>query len=113
MHTNFRAFLLNIHVGCCLFSHNITYTQMNQSSEMSLAAIKSHYMRSSIICLTFFHKNVFRSSQRNDDHVAIRFAWMCFVNERYNIFCLTFFFTKMFFELEKKNVDHVVMRFAR
>ena len=94
----------------------------NEYKRISCGIIKSqailtfvfinNYLQLNTNYLTTFAK-VLRSSQRNDDHVFIRFAWLCFVNERYNIFRLTFFSQRCSSSLRKKNVDHVVMRFAR
>ena len=53
-----------------------------------------HRARSSILTTKLsndFSLSVLQSSQRNVDHAFIRFAWMCFVNKRHNIFRLTFF----------------------
>ena len=49
-----------------------------------------------------FRKMFSELSKRNDDHVFIRFAWMCFVNERHNIFRLTFFSQRYSSSLRKK-----------
>ena len=33
MHTNFRNFFINIHVGCCLFSHILVHKKTNKHGQ--------------------------------------------------------------------------------
>ena len=64
MYTNFRSFLLNIHVGCCLFSHNLKYKK-NQTQKVSFCALLLTFfaVRPTIFELVFlfFYKDVLRT----------------------------------------------------
>ena len=109
MYTVFRSLFLSIFTSVVVYSRTnkhkhrqrktcvVRYTSM-QTFFVYLCSIKYAKHLSNFFFTTTFSE----LSQKNVDHVFIRFAWMFFVNERHNIFRLTFFFAKMFFELEKK-----------
>ena len=72
MYTNFRAFLSNIHVGCCLFSHDLTPTKSHNIIVLWFALLLFLLCDSSI--LQSLYKRAKRKKMRSTHTCTPTFA---------------------------------------
>ena len=90
MHTNFRNFFLaNIHVGCCLFSHNFKSKTHNKKNLWFDALSIIKYF---VVSCIYLHNELIkeRSEKKNAEHTCMYTIFRNFFHRNIHVGCCLF-----------------------